>query len=448
MALTGIAIFKMLPKTNCGECHYPTCLAFAMNLAAGKADLDVCPYISAEAKSQLTEASAPPIRTVTIGTGDRAVRLGGETVLYRHEKKFENPPGLALLISDALPEAEIRERLARFKQLHYERAGMALYPELIALKAESNNPDKFREIVNRVQESANCALILMSEDPAVLAAALEICRNEKPLLYPATRANIREMAALAKSTGCPLAVKGDNIEEIAALAAILIEGGFNDLVLDSGARNLRQALTDQVTIRRAALSKKIRTLGFPTIVFPCEMATDLMQETLVATVLMAKYGSLLVLSDFQGHSLFPLLMARADIFSDPQRPLATAAGIYPINNPREDSPVVITANFSLTYFIVSGEIDSSRVPCWLLIKDTEGLSVLTAWSAGKFSGEQIAQFVQQCAIAEQIKHRKLILPGHVAVESGSLEEALPGWEILIGPREAAYLPAYLKGWHV
>jgi acetyl-CoA decarbonylase/synthase complex subunit gamma len=446
MALTGIAIFKMLPKTNCGECGFSTCLAFAMNLAAGKAALAACPHVSAEAKSQLTEASAPPIRTVTIGTGDRAVRLGGETVLFRHEKKFENPPGLALLISDAMPDTEIQERLSRFARLRYERVGIALFPELVAVRAEANDAVKFRAVVEQVRSRVSCALILMSESAALLAAALEICREDRPLLYAATRANIQEMAALAQTAGCPLAVKGEDLEDTAALAAGLIDRGLTDLVLDSGARTLRQALADQVMSRRAALSKKFPALGFPTIVFPGEMASDLMQETLLATVFMAKYGSLIVLSDFQGHSLFPLLVARMDIFSDPQRPLATTAGIYPINNPHENSPVIVTANFSLTYFIVSGEVESSRVPCWLLIKDTEGLSLLTAWSAGKFSGEQIAQWVQQCGLAEKVTHRKIILPGHVAMESGSLEEALPGWEVLVGPREASYLPAYLKSW--
>ena len=445
MALTGIQIFKLLPKTNCGECGVPTCLAFAMSLAAGKAELASCPYVSDEAKAELSEASAPPIRTVTIGVGDRAIKVGGETVMFRHEKRFENPPGLALLISDTMDEAEISARLARFK-LQYERVGLTLRPELIALKGDSKDAGKFAALVSKIKQDSDGGLILMSDNSDILKAGLAACDDRKPLLYAATKENLAAVAELAKSSSCPVAVKGSSLEEVAELTTKLTEAGVKDIIIDSGARGLRQAFQDQIVIRSAALNKKFRPLGFPTICFPAEMTDDPMKEALIASVFVAKYGGIIVLSDFQGESLFPLLVERMNIYTDPQRPLATTEGIYEIGGPNEKSPVLITSNFSLTYFIVSGEVESSKVPSWLLIKDTEGLSVMTAWAAGKFGADTIAPFVKKCGIGEKVKHQKLIIPGYLAAESGGLEEELAGWEVLVGPREGAHIPAYLKTW--
>ena len=446
MPLTGIAIFKLLPKTNCGECGVPTCLAFAMNLAAGKAELVACPHVSDESKAQLTEASAPPILPVTIGAGDRAIKVGGETVMFRHEKRFENPPGIAILISDAMEASEVDARLQRFKQLEYERVGLTLRPELVAVKDASGDADKFEALAAKVKQDSDASIILMSDDPDIMAAGLKVCADRNPLIYAATKDNLEQMANLAKENSCPAAAKASNLAELVELTTKLTESGVKDIVLDSGARTLRQAFEDQVIIRSAALNKKCRPLGFPTIVFPCEMTDDPMKEAVIASALVAKYGGILVLSDFQGESLFPLLVERLNIYSDPQRPLATTEGIYEIGNPDENSPVLITTNFSLTYFIVSGEIEASKVSSWLLIKDTEGLSVMTGWAAGKFVADAIAPFVNKCGIADKVKHRKLIIPGYAASESGGLEEELPDWEIVIGPREASLIPPLLKTW--
>ncbi len=446
MALTGIEIFKLLPKTNCKECGDPTCLAFAMKLAAGKAELSLCPYVSDEAKEKLSEAAAPPILPVTIGTGDRAVKVGGETVMFRHEKRFENPPGLAILISDTMDDAEVDGRLERFRTLKYERVGLTLRPELVAAKAGSGDAAKFSALVEKVTKNSDASLILMSEDPDVLAAGLKACADAKPLLYGATKDNLDAVAGLAKENDCPVAVKAAGPEELAELTAKLTEAGLKNIVIDSGARTVKQVFEDQVIIRSAALTKKFRPLGFPTIVFPGEMTDDPMKEAVIASVFITKYAGIIVLSDFQGESLFPLLVERLNIYTDPQRPLATTEGIYEINGPNENSPVLITSNFSLTYFIVSGEIENSKVPAYLLVKDTEGLSVMTAWAAGKFVADAIGPFVKKSGIDSKVKHRKLVIPGYAAAESGGLEEELPGWEIQVGPREAAHIPAYLKSW--
>jgi len=446
MPLTGIEIFKLLPKTNCGECGVPTCLAFAMNLAAGKAELSACPHVSEEARVQLEEASAPPIKPVTIGVGDRALKVGGETVMFRHEKRFENPPGFAILITDTMAESEIDNRLKKFNELQYERVGLTLRPELVAIRDDSGDAQKFESVVSKVKQNSDGGIILMSNNPDVLAAGLKVCADRKPLIYAATGDNVDHMAELAKENSCPVVAKASNLEELTQLTTKLTEAGVKDIVLDSGSRTLRQAFEDQIFIRSAALNKKFRPLGFPTIVLPCEMTDDPMKEALIASVFVAKYGGIIVLSDFQGHSLFPLLVERLNIYTDPQRPLATTEGIYEIGGPDENSPVLITSNFSLTYFIVSGEIEASKVPSYLLVKDTEGLSVMTAWAAGKFVADAIAPFVKKCGIMDKVKHHKLVIPGYAAAESGGLEEELPGWEIQVGPREGAHIPAYLKTW--
>ncbi len=446
MPLTGIEIFKLLPKTNCGECGVPTCLAFAMNLAAGKAELAACPHVSEEAKAQLAEASAPPIRPVTIGSGDNALTVGGETVMFRHEKRFENPCGFALLISDAMDGAEVDARLKKLAELKFSRIGLTLKPDLVALKSESGDAAKFAALVGKVKAATDYGIILMSDSPDVLAAAVKECADSKPLLYAATKDNLEALAALAKENSCPLAAKADGLEELAALTDKLTEAGVKDIVLDSGARALRQAYQDQVIIRSAALTKKFRPLGFPTIVFPGEMTDDAMKEAMIASVFVAKYGGIIVLNDFDGASLFPLLVERLNIYTDPQRPLMTEEGIYEIGSPDENSPVLLTTNFSLTYFIVSGEIESSKTPSYLLVMNTDGLSVMTAWAAGSFVGDNIASFVKKSGIADKVKHRKLIIPGYIAMESGGIEDDLSDWEILVGPREAAHIPAFMKTW--
>jgi acetyl-CoA decarbonylase/synthase complex subunit gamma len=447
MALTGIEIFKKLPKTNCGECGVPTCLAFAMKLAAGQAELAACPHVSEQAKAELAEASAPPIRPLSIGAGDQALKLGGETVMFRHEKRFVSPTGIAVLVSDKMSDGEIDSRLKKFNELKYERVGLKLQADLVAIKGESGDPAKFEALVKKVKERLDGkGVVLMNEDPNVLAAGARAVADRKPLLYAATKANADAMTKLAKEISAPLAVKGANLDETVELATRLTAAGLKDLVLDAGARTPRKALEDQIVIRRAALMKKFRPLGFPTITFPCEMTQDPMMETLLASMLVAKYAGIVVLSDLDGHSLFPLLVERMNIFTDPQRPMATSEGIYEIGGPNENSPVLLTSNFSLTYFIVSGEIEGSRVPSWLLVKDTEGLSVMTAWAAGKFGADVIAPFVKKCGIADKVKHRKLIIPGYAAVISGELEEELPDWKIMIGPREAGHIPAFIKMW--
>ncbi|HHK60327.1 MAG TPA: acetyl-CoA decarbonylase/synthase complex subunit gamma, partial [Desulfobacterales bacterium] len=414
MALTGIQILKMLPKTNCGDCGIPTCLAFGMKVAAGQISIEACPHVSEEAKATIGEASAPPIRTIKFGGPESEIALGGETCLYRHEKRFEHPTGIGVLVATDMAADEIDGRIQRFNSLRYERVGVMLQADIIAVKDASGDETAFVALVEKVLDGAKDAkLVLMSGSAATLAAGAKACGERKPLLYGATADNAEEMAKVAQDTGCPLAVIGKNLDDAIAVSEQLQKAGCKDLVIDTGARTVRAAFEDNVVARRAAIAKKFKPLGFPTITFPCEMTDDPLLEAMVASVLIAKYAGIVILSDLQGDTLFPLLLERLNIYTDPQRPMVVQEDIYPINGPAEDSPVVITCNFSLTYFIVSGEIEGSKVPTWLLIKDTEGLSVLTAWAAGKFGADLIAQFMKKSGIEDKVKHRELIIPGYL-----------------------------------
>ena len=439
MALTGIQIFKMLPGTNCKKCGLATCLAFAMNLASGKAELDSCPDVSAESREKLSTASAPPIRPLTIGYGATATKIGGETVLFRHEKTFYNPTGLAVLISDTEPESEIASKVKRYQKLQYSRVGLTLRPELVVVKGGARLAEAARAVV----DNSDLSVILHSEDAAALKKAAEALAGKNPLIGPATLANCEAVAEVALGAKVPVWLKGAGLEETAELTKRLTAKGLKDLVIDSGARTVREVFADSVAIRRAALGGN-RDYGFPTMAFPAEITPNLALQTAIASAIIAKYAGVVVLSEFDGASIFPLLLERLNIFTDPQRPMTMVQDIYPINNPGEDSPVLVTTNFSLTYFIVSSEVEGSRVPSWLLIKDAEGLSVLTAWAAGKFSGDDVAQFVKKIGIEDKIKKKNIVIPGYAAAISGDLEEDLPGWKVHIGPREAVHLPKYLK----
>ncbi len=444
MALTGIQIFKLLPKTNCKECGVPTCLAFAMNLASGKAELDSCPYVSDEAREQLSAASAPPIRPVAVGKGVRAFTTGGETVQYRHEKTFFNPTAFAALVNSDIKDSDLKDKLKVWNAFQYERVGLNLRPELVALKDVKGDKKEFAQKAKIIAETSEFNLILMSENADVMKAGIEACKFKKPLMYAATAGNADAFGAAAKENNLPLAVKAGSIEELIPLTDKLTGMGLKDLILDPGSREIKKSLEDLVAIRRASLKSGNKSLGFPTITFPCEMASNLDMETLIAGMHVAKYGGIVVMSDFTGENIFPLLLERLNIFTDPQRPMTVTQGIYPIGNPDENSPVLVTTNFALTYFIVSGEIESSKVPSWLLIKDSEGLSVMTAWAAGKFSGDDVGAFVKKSGIVDKVKHKQIIIPGYAAAIAGDMEEELPGWAITVGPREAAHIPAFLK----
>ena len=448
MAIKGTDVVKKLPesgKKNCKECGFPTCFAFAMKLASGGTTLEKCPYLSAEVRAALEDALAPAIKLVTIGSGKNALQVGNEEVVYRHEKAFIHPTGIALLVADSDSDAVVEQKIKRIKELQFERVGLTLKADLLALNFASGDKAKFLGLVKKVCSNTDVGLILISEDLDALFAARDICGDRKPLLYPITRENIDQAIPRIKQSPAPLGVKATSVEELILLTSRLKAEKLDDLVLDPGSRNLMEGIRDQTLIRRAAVKQGFRPLGYPTIAFPCFMTRDGLEESLIAAAFIVKYASIVVLSDLDKHTLLSLLLERLNIYTDPRMPLSVEEKFYEIGNPNQDSPVLVTSNWALTYFIVSSEVESSRVPSFLCVKNTEGLGVLTGWAAGKFTGDSIGPFIKRCGIEQRTKTRTLVIPGRVARIKGELEEALPGWKIVVGPREASEIPAFLPG---
>ncbi len=444
MALSGLEIYKLLPKTNCKECGFPTCLAFGLKLAAKGVELSACPYVSEEAKAALESASAPPIRLITIGEGDNKIEIGNEVVLFRHDKTFYRPPALALRVKDTQPAEELAKVVGEAAGYSVERVGVNMGLGAIAVENASGDAATFAKCVAAVKGAANLPLILISKDPAAIEAALPAA-GARPLIYAADVENWQAMAEVAKKGGAPLAVRSNgSLDELATIADDLVKAGVQDLVLDPGARDLAGSLTQWTQLRRLSIKKSFRPLGFPIIAFPGEGAESIEQEAIAAAQAIAKYAGIVVLDHFAPEVVYPLFTLRLNIYTDPQKPIQVTPGIYQFNEPSPTSPVLITTNFSLTYFSVAGEIEASGVPTWLVISDSEGLSVLTAWAAGKFTSESIAKTVKSCGIADKAQRKVITIPGMVATLSGELEEELPDWKIAVGPREAVDIQGYLK----
>lgn len=447
MALSGLDIYKQLPKTNCKDCGFPTCLAFAMKLAAKQAELSLCPHVSEEAKQILDAASAPPIRLVTVGAGDLKVEVGNETVMFRHDKTFFHEPGLFIRVRDTQPEAELTKLVEAVDGYSVERVGMTLRMNGFAIENASGDAQTFAKCARLVKSKSALPLILISSSPVSMAAALEVAGNDKPLIYAASEDNWEQMVELAKKSQCALAVKsktGGDLSALASLVEQVTKAGVADVVLDPAADGLGAQLEAQTIIRRLAIRKNFRLLGFPTIVFAGDGADSPLTEVVNASQAIAKYAGFIVLDTFDPALVYPLLTLRQNIYTDPQKPIQVKPDVYAINEPSSDSPLLITTNFSLTYFTVAGEVEASGVPSWLLIADSEGLSVLTAWAAGKFDAEKIAKTVKTSGVTDKVNHRKLVIPGAISGLSGEIEEELAGWKVIVGPRDAVDISPFLK----
>lgn len=443
MAMTGVQIFKLLPKTNCKKCGYPTCLAFAMKLAQMQVSIEDCPDVSEDAKAVLGEAATPPIRPITLGVGDKAVKMGEETVLFRHEKKFVNQCAFALEIKDTAPEADVLGSVEAVVNSEIERVGQHLRVDAILLSNESGDGGKLEALSKLVAEKApDVPVIVSTGDAAAAGAALKLFEGKKPMLYGANADNLDAMAQAAKEAGASLGIQANGLEEASTLTEKAKSLGVEDLLVDSGARTASQIIEDNTLIRRASLKKSFKPLGYPVITFA--QRDDTLLETLIASLGIAKYSSIIVLSSISKWKNLALFTLRQNIYTDPQVPMQVEQKVYNIGEPAGDSPLIITTNFSLTYFIVSGEIENSKVPTRLAVMDCEGLSVLTAWAAGKFTAGKIAQFIKESGVESEVSVKELIIPGYVSILSGALEDKLEGWKITVGPREANAIPAFLK----
>lgn len=440
MALTGLEIYKQLPKTNCKDCGFPTCLAFAMKMAAGQVPLEKCPHVTPQAKAALESASRPPVQLVEIGVGPSEVKVGNETQLFRHEEKFHRPTAIAVSISDTLAEAELASRAEQIAGLEFDRVGRKVRVNLVAVENHSQDPDKLERAVLLAAEKTGLPCVVIAAKASHLERAAAALDGRRPLLCIADPAEALQAAAAAKAHNCPLAVRADSLDALAELTPKIEAAGVQQIVLDPGTRGLKATLEALTRIRRLAL-RSFRPLGYPAMAFTA--STDPYMQTIEACTYVAKYAAVVVTSAIEKWQLLPVLATRQDIYTDPQKPVAVEPKLYEVGEPDEKAPLLVTTNFSLSYYSVEGEVESSRVPAYILSVDTEGTSVLTAWASDKFNPETITKALKQSGIEQRVSHRKLVIPGLVAVLSGGIEDE-SGWSVQIGPKEASGIPNFLK----
>ncbi len=440
MALKGLDIFKMTPKTNCKECGSPTCMAFSMKVAQGAVDISKCPHMSSDALAALSEATAPPMKTIKVGTGDAEYSLGGETVLARHEKTFVSKPRFAVRLT---PDMDVDAVMAEVNKVDYDRIGEQMHAEMVYVEY-TGDAAACAEAVKKVTGIGK-TIVLACKDEEAAKAALEICKAEKPILNGADASNYAQMVEIAKAADVVLGVHGASLDELYDTTAAIEKLGYKNLVLDTTGATIKETFANTVQVRRACLAKNPdRTCGYPSIVNISAIAPDdeAMQIAL-ASVFVLKYGSIIVMDTMNYARALPLYGLRQNVYTDPQKPMKVEPGIYSINGGDENSIVLTTVDFALTYFVVSGELERSGIPCNLAISDAGGLSVLTSWAAGKFSSTSISKFIIE-NVEPKVKCRKLVIPGKVAVLKGDVEAKLPGWEVIVAPNEAVQLVKFLK----
>lgn len=439
MALNGLQIQKLLPKTNCKECGSNTCLAFAMKLAAKKADLTECPYASEEAKNILGADSEPPIKTITIGSEIQS-KIGGETVLYRHEKTFVNQTLIAINIDDTSTDsAMVLEQIKNYK---LDRVGEVLTVNAVAITQKSGNPETFANLAKQVFDVTSLPVIIRSTDTKSIEAAAIAVKGTNSVIASVNKENVIEMLKIAEENGHILAITASDVDGIVEMTEKIKKDGFNNLLVQFETYSLAESFQTNSIARRAALKGNVKALGYASLKFI--NTGNQMRDTVCAINEITKYGGICVLPDFDPAQLVALMTLRLNIFTDPQKPIQVEPKIYPIGEPDRNSPVFVTTNFSLTFFIVSGEIENSGISAWLVIPECEGLSVLTSWAAGKFSGSHIAKFIKESKLEEMVDTRSITIPGYVSQISGELEENLPGWKVMVGPQEAIDLEGYIK----
>jgi acetyl-CoA decarbonylase/synthase, CODH/ACS complex subunit gamma len=442
MALTGLQIQKLLPKTNCRECGSNTCMAFAMRLAARKADLSLCPYASEEAKTVLGAAAEPPVRDIGLRF-DNTLRVGGETVLYRHEKTFVHQTVLAVNINDTDSSENIERTLNAIKDYALERVGETMRIDMVSITHQKTNAPAFIELVRRVHSLTGLPLVVRSCDPQLLIEVSAAMKGSACVLSAATPETTEKLGLSAEENGHTLAVTASDVDEMAACTQGLRESGFSNLLLQFQTSSPAEQFQTNTVARRAALKDGIKPMGYPFLHF-IDSSENLLDIAAEAATEILKYGGICVLPFFDPALLATLMTLRLNIFTDPQKPIQVEPKIYPIGEPGIESPVFVTTNFALTYFIVSGELENCGIGTWLVVPECDGMSVLTAWAAGKFSGTSIARFIKESGLEDRIKTRTITIPGYVSVISGEMEENLPGWKVLIGPQDASDLDGYIK----
>jgi acetyl-CoA decarbonylase/synthase complex subunit gamma len=439
MALTGMQIYKLLPKTNCKDCGLPTCMAFAMQVAAKQKALTDCPHVSEESKSELSEASSPPMKLVKIGAGDATFQIGQETVMFRHDEKFHRPCGIAVRIPAKLSDDEAMKAVDKINGSVFERVGQTLKVELCALEVDGVGDPAGR--AKKAADKSKVPLILVGKDSGKIKAAAEAIKEKRPLLYGADASNIDALIDVASSCKCPLAISAGSLEELSDLTSKAKEKGVEDLILSFDTKDIVQTLRSLTIARRAALRKNFRPLGYPALVEVLE--GDAIDETVVASAFAAKYAGIVLINYAEPWELLPIMVVIQNVYTDPQVPNTVDAKLYEIGAVTENSPVLFTTNFSLTYFSVESEVERSKVPTFICVVETEGLGVLNAYAGDKISAEKVVKTIQEQKVAEKVKHRKLIIPGLLPIFRAEIEDTSEWKEVIIGPETAREIPGFL-----
>ena len=435
--VTPLDVYKYLPKTNCKKCGVDTCIAFSIQLINRQAKIEDCIPLSEENKIPLNTLLRLPIKEIEIGIKNDAIKVGGEEILYRHDKKFNNPPALGLMISDKLQKSEIVSKIKDFNSFFYERIGTSLKFDILAISFDNGNLD----VINIVKENYSGPLILKSSDPKIIEGALARCESEKSLIYGINENNWDEMLEIAKKHNCPVVVsENTSLKGLEQMIDTIKSKNFDDIIINVRCDDFAEYLQKATILRRFAVDENSDSFGYPII-------TDLTYHSNPNNVMSAslgilKYASIILLDKIDYTDCLPLLVLRQNIYADPQKPIQIEAKLYEIGNPNENSPVLLTTNFSLTYFSVTEDIGASKIPAYLIVAPVEGLSVLTAWGAGTLDAELIAKSIQKSKIEKKVSHKKLIIPGLIAHLKGEIEEE-SGWDVIVGPRDSSKLLTFL-----
>lgn len=439
MALTGMQIYKQLPRTNCKKCGFPTCMAFAMQVAAKQKAISDCPEISEEATTALSEESAPPIKLVTIGAGDAVFETGQETVMFRHEDKFHRKCGIAFKLESTLSDDEFRAGIEEINSRKYVRVGKEIKVELCAVELDG---DGSAERARLAADASAVPIILVGEDPAVMSEAAAAIKEKKPLIYRATAANIDDFIKIAADNGLPLAISAGTLEELADFTVKAKDAGVAELFLSYKGDKVGDTVRFTTQVRRSALMSKFRPFGYP-IISEFESDSDETETALIA-VAVAKYSGIVIMKGRKAWQLMPNLTLVQDVFTDPQVPNTVDAKLYEIGTPDENSPVMYTTNFSLTYFSVAGEVERSKIPAYICVVETEGLGILNSWAGDKITAEKVIQTLKDQKVADKVKHRKLIIPGLLPVFKAEIEDLSEWKEVIIGPETSREIPGFLN----
>ncbi len=458
--VTPLTVYSFLPKMNCRECGEQNCLSFAAKLVSREATPEQCPPLlkkpNEKAYARLKVMLKPAVREIVIGQGDKAVKIGGKLVMYRHEFAYFNPTPIAIDVTDEMSDAEIEERVGKTAHFCYDYIGHAVRLDMIAVRSTTGDADKYGAAAKRIADSTDLPLVLCSHLPQVLEAGLKTLPGRRPLLLAATEKNQSSMSKIAKKYHCPLVASAPgDLKGLRSLVKSLLKSGIQDIILDPGTferDGLRATLNNFTAIRRAACKEHDELFGFPLLGTPITVWTQRhdapdeiasWRESCLAAMLMTRFADLLIMHSLSGWSLLPVVVLRQNLYTDPRKPTMVLPGLREFGHPVESSPVMFTTNFALTYYTVASDLEKAKIDAYLLVVDSEGIAVDSAVAGRKLTPEKVVNAIQKSGIADKVKHNTIIVPGKAA-RLGDEIEKLSGWHVLIGPKDSSSIEKFLE----